>query len=742
MGLIKVLADAAYSNYNTTDVPASGIKQPRKPEIRDLFAAIDSQFASIAQYGGDIEQIKEDVLNLQTASATGIAPFETYSDMISAGIASGAGAWVFDDPDDSKNGVWKNNTGSYAQLVAISLPGLQIDISRTQSSAALALDLSVPEVLRQKPVFSSGVAAVARALSIISGEAFPFVWDGTRFDCGVFGFNVIPAAHGKRLRVRIYAADASTLVATGWTPPLSVSATVGSDLNAQGVASFKLDKVVTTTLVAAGVIYIAIDFPNGAQLFAGHSVVGYRDQVNYTTYPAKYTLLASPQDSLANWTDVTPTGTPQQIAVRLYDSKKFLSSSDTLAAVRLDPNRPIVTPRHYMLKNVEWSMYPQNIRSGFGDQHWSVTATGLSSMQAFKNKITLTAGIALNDQNVTIQYRDPNSDAVVGSGSYALTCVDPVSNAGATMNVLVVGDSLSAGASRWVARVAATAAANPTWVQPTFVGTQGTSPAKTEAYSGKSITWFATDPTSPFVISGAFDFASYLSNNSIATPDVIVIALGTNDVFSYLDDATLVAAIPDLLLKLDSMIGTVVSSSVSFKDVNTNVKTLICLPIPSAPDADAFGKTYSISQRYERYRRNIAIFWSALVGHYTDSESAGVFLVPANSVVDIIDGFNYDSEQAVSPYIDIGAAYPTYAAMMADLTPADGEIHYATDVGHYFTKVGPTTKGTWRPSTEKDGIIKPHYDAIHPNRPSTGAYEQWGDLMTAALNVLKAKALI
>lgn len=740
MGQIKTLADDVFSDFVTQNVPASGVKSPKKPDIRNLFAAIDSTIGSLSDNDVEIEQIKQDIINLQAATSTGITPFDTKANMVASSLPSGSGAWVFNDGTDANNGVWKNVSGTWTQILAISLPGIQLQLNRVESNASLGLDLSIPEMLRHPPVFSSGNASSARSLSLISGEAFPFVWDGTSFDCGVFGFSVLPEALGKRLRVRIYAANASTLVATSYTEPLFVS-TTDTPLNAQGVASFKLDKVVTTAIVAAGTIYIAIDFPNGGQLFAGHSVIGYRDKADYATYPAKYTLLATPQDPLSSWINVTPSGTPRPMAIRLYDSKKF-AGPDTLQAARLAPNKPIVTPRHYALIGREWSMYPGNIRAGFGPEHWSVYAPNLSSMQAFKDRITLNVGITLDDIPVTIQYRDPNTDAVVGSDTYKLTVVDPASNAGAAMKVMVVGDSLSANLSRWVARTIANAAANPTWVQPSYQGTQGTAPALTEAYSGKTITFFATDPTSPFYIGGKFDFGSYLTNNSIATPDVIVIALGTNDVFNYQDDATLLAAIPQLLTYLDTMIGTLVTSAVSFKDVNASIKTIICLPIPSADDPDAFGKVYSTSQRYERYRRNLAIFWEALVAHYADSESAGIFLAPANSVIDIKNGFQKDADHSISPYIDVGSPYATYAAMQADLTPDDGAVRKCTELGHYFTKVGPTTKGMWRPSDARDGIIMPLIDPLHPTRPVIGAYEQWGDHMTDVYNVLKAKSLI
>jgi hypothetical protein len=52
---------------------------------------------------------------------------------------------------------------------------------------------------------------------------------------------------------------------------------------------------------------------------------------------------------------------------------------------------------------------------------------------------------------------------------------------------------------------------------------------RNEGYSGKTANWFCTANESPFSNNGAFDFANYLSVNSIDTPNFVFINLGTND---------------------------------------------------------------------------------------------------------------------------------------------------------------------------------------------------------------------
>ncbi|MGB6079087.1 MAG: hypothetical protein WBF99_06460 [Xanthobacteraceae bacterium] len=419
MGQIKTLADAAYSDFVTQGVPASGVKPPRKPEIRALFTAIDAQFGSLANYDADLAEIRADIEDLQTATSTGIEPFDTKANMLSAGVADGAGAWVFDDPTETNNGVWKNNGGSYVQLLAISLPGIQRQLVRVESNTTLALALTTSELQQQVPVFSSGIAAMAREAEVLSGEAFPFVWSGRAFNCGTFGYVVTPESFGNRLRVRIYQSDAATVLATGYTAPI---------YSREGVAAFYLDAIVSTSPIAETTIYIAIDFPAGVGLFAGHTVVGYNDRNNYSSYPAKFTSKANPKENLSDWAEQTPSNTPRPMAIRLYDSRSL--GGDPLADVRLAPDMPVVTPRHFMLINEPWNIYPNNLRCGREARNWSISAIDLAGVKALKDRATYESSVAFDDVPVTVEFRDPKSNGIVGTGfTRSLASIRPTTKA-------------------------------------------------------------------------------------------------------------------------------------------------------------------------------------------------------------------------------------------------------------------------------------------------------------------------
>lgn len=65
----------------------------------------------------------------------------------------------------------------------------------------------------------------------------------------------------------------------------------------------------------------------------------------------------------------------------------------------------------------------------------------------------------------------------------------------------------------------------------TLLGTQysWTQDNRHEGYGSRTAQWMCTNASSPFCNNGAFDFAHYLSANSIDTPDYVFINLGTND---------------------------------------------------------------------------------------------------------------------------------------------------------------------------------------------------------------------
>ena len=169
-----------------------------------------------------------------------------------------------------------------------------------------------------------------------------------------------------------------------------------------------------------------------------------------------------------------------------------------------------------------------------------------------------------------------------------------------------------------------------------LIGTKGTAPVKHEGISGWTVNHFYTDATSPFVFSGVFDFAQYMSANGFSNTDYVVVNLGINDVFSYSYDGALNTKIAEMLTQYQSIIN-------GIKAFDTNIKIGLGITIPPNGNQDAFGKDYASSQTRFRYKRNNFLWAKALVNAFKDLESQGIYLIPFNSHIDTVNNFDRET---------------------------------------------------------------------------------------------------
>jgi lysophospholipase L1-like esterase len=213
---------------------------------------------------------------------------------------------------------------------------------------------------------------------------------------------------------------------------------------------------------------------------------------------------------------------------------------------------------------------------------------------------------------------------------------------GVSRKVLVIGDSTSdAGTStttalgmKWLAEFARLSAID-TATDWAFVGSQeATGPDSTgtsrtvrhEGYSGRDVNWHYTNASSPFVFSGAFNFATYLSTNSItmASGDWVLIHLGINDVFAATTDDAALLTILTAHTQLDAIIANV-------KAAVSGVRIAFLATIPPAISQDAFGDDYSSNQSLWRYSRNRCLWVRELLAKYDTAtqRAANVFVFPS-----------------------------------------------------------------------------------------------------------------
>jgi lysophospholipase L1-like esterase len=126
-----------------------------------------------------------------------------------------------------------------------------------------------------------------------------------------------------------------------------------------------------------------------------------------------------------------------------------------------------------------------------------------------------------------------------------------------------------------------------------FIGTRdsGGDSTANEGDGGTSWQWWESNVASPLVSSGHVDFRAYLTANSLADPDMVIIGLGTNDMFAATEKSD--ADIETVFQYADSVINNIIA------DV-PGVKIGVSYLVPPSYEQDAFGENY-----YSGYSRGI-----------------------------------------------------------------------------------------------------------------------------------------
>ncbi|SFQ52569.1 SGNH/GDSL hydrolase family protein [Donghicola eburneus] len=165
----------------------------------------------------------------------------------------------------------------------------------------------------------------------------------------------------------------------------------------------------------------------------------------------------------------------------------------------------------------------------------------------------------------------------------------------------------------------------------------------------------ASQPGNPFWIGGGLDFAQYLVDHSLATPDWVFIQIGTNDVFGFTGpDATDSAAADSLLTDLNALLTDILSA-----DVGINIGLMV--PPPPAASQDAFGNNYGTGVSKARNKRAAAIWARQLIAMYGDSEASRIYLVPSNLNIDTVHGYSPGSPAPANARTTVEISRPTNA---------------------------------------------------------------------------------
>ena len=276
----------------------------------------------------------------------------------------------------------------------------------------------------------------------------------------------------------------------------------------------------------------------------------------------------------------------------------------------------------YGLEDLETGLYFDNIILADGSEYdWSLysvvnNGTMVNQNERFK---WVPAG-ATTSGTMIVSCIDKKTGSVLATATVNLRAAAASAGTGATKKVLFIGDSLASGTVTALVALSGTDS-----MAITSLGTQGSAPNKCEGYPGWS-TYSFFGVGSPFWISSAFDFPQYLIDNSIATPDWVLIQLGTNDVFFQTTDAGAIATATSGFDTIDLMIA-------SIQDAGS-INIGLCISPPPSYNQDAFGVNYGIGYNRARFKRNILLWSQGLSARYNGQEASGVYIIPSNVNID------------------------------------------------------------------------------------------------------------
>lgn len=208
-----------------------------------------------------------------------------------------------------------------------------------------------------------------------------------------------------------------------------------------------------------------------------------------------------------------------------------------------------------------------------------------------------------------------------------------------------------------------------------FIGTRDTgTDSPNEGYGGMYYQWFEANASSPFVNpSGHVDFATYLSDNLLDTPDWVIIELGINDIF-YATQTNYESFVSDYLgtwftSMADSLINAIK------RDIPDAKIGLCCCPMP-AFSQDAFGNNYDVRFTTFHHKRKAHWFNRRMYEYYGiggDGTQNNVFIVPINLGIDTEHNFPTTSTPFNSRTTD------EYDRQMNGVHPANSGYYQTAD---------------------------------------------------------------
>lgn len=345
------------------------------------------------------------------------------------------------------------------------------------------------------------------------------------------------------------------------------------------------------------------------------------------SYPVKSTVEVNPEDS--GWSG-GGSSISYRLYAELYDIKNVSDSlSKAVKNADLSKDSLAIPSQLYFVDGVDLPLYKNNMTSetDYNQRlfrfNGGVNPSGGGSVVKDRGRYLdllvnpsqslPVESLLANRTRLTLDERTFNVDKV------ASTAGD-----GKSVTALCIGDSITF-RGFWTQDLLELQAADG--LDVSLIGTVGTAPNIYEGYGGKTVDWFFTNESSPFVYSGVFNFNQYMTKNSFTDLDYVFIHLGVNDVSPALDVDGAVTISESAMLQLEQMV-------TQFKIFNPSVKVGLMLPITSSFSESSWQTyLYGTTSPWE-YNAKRSAWCNVMLSSFDNRTAERIYVLPTNLTID------------------------------------------------------------------------------------------------------------
>lgn len=217
----------------------------------------------------------------------------------------------------------------------------------------------------------------------------------------------------------------------------------------------------------------------------------------------------------------------------------------------------------------------------------------------------------IGDHNLTMTFK--NDGRLITTQTIKVTVYAKA--AASTKKILLIGNSLTQSGCTYYDTQIKRVLNNPTI---TFLGTNGTT-TKNEGNGGATWNRYVNnnqpvDKPSPFFKAGVLNVPAYFSDNSISSPDYILISLGLNELLEYS------AVGGDVITdgEITAILNTAKKLIDAFLAYDANLKIILQIPSLTGTSGVAWALDYEARLDQDLFIENVHKYWSALISEFAN----------------------------------------------------------------------------------------------------------------------------